>query len=196
VNGLTGAVITPGWTEVLDRATGELVACDESTCPYAIDGVNYAPFAAFGGWSGAVSAAADPMVQEATYAYFSYVSAPAQSNVDVTIGLTGFNPYRTSQFEELQPWLDAGFSEASAANYLGAIQSSLNSPNMILDLRIPFNQRYQGQVLDVVASQMLAGEFTPEEAAAEIASQWNAISDEIGRDAQLAAYLGTLGVER
>jgi len=196
VNGLTGAVITPGWTEVLDRATGELVPCDDTTCPYAIDGVNYAPFASFGGWSGAVSAAADPTVQEATFAFFAYVSAPAQSNIDVTIGATGFNPYRTSQFENLQPWLDAGFTEESAANYLGAIQSSLNSPNMILDLRIPQNQRYQGQVLDVVASQMLAGEYTPEEAAAEIANQWNAISDELGRDAQLAAYLGTLGVQR
>ena len=34
-------------------------------------------------------------------------------------------------------------SEKAAKNYLGAIQDSLNSPNMVLDLRIPFNQRYQ-----------------------------------------------------
>src|SRR5262249_9808395 len=132
----------------------------------------------------------------ATYDFFSYMTQPAQSNVDVTIGRTGFNPYRISQFENLQPWLDAGFSEESANNYLGAIQASLNSPNMILDLRIPQNQRYEQVVLDTVASQFLAGEFTPEEAAAEIATQWNALSDEIGRDAQLAAYLGTLGVQR
>ena len=54
-----GAVITPGWTQVLDRATGKLVACDATTCPNAVDGVNYAPFASFGGWSGAINAAAD-----------------------------------------------------------------------------------------------------------------------------------------
>src|SRR5262249_732030 len=53
VNGLTGAVITPGSKEVLDRKTNELVACDDKTCPNAVDGVNHAPFASFGGWSGA-----------------------------------------------------------------------------------------------------------------------------------------------
>ena len=37
VNGLTGAVITPGATQVLDRSTGELVDCDSTTCPYAVD---------------------------------------------------------------------------------------------------------------------------------------------------------------
>src|SRR5262249_12467390 len=108
VNGLTGAVITPGSKEVLDRATNQLVACDDKTCPNAIDGVNHAPYASFGGWSGAVSAAADPKVKEAAYAFLSYMSQPAQANVDVTIGKTGFNPYRTSQFTDLKPWEDAG----------------------------------------------------------------------------------------
>jgi multiple sugar transport system substrate-binding protein len=60
--------------------------------------VNHAPFAAYGGWSGAINAAADPKKKDATYAFFSYMSQPAQSNVDVTIDKTGFNPYRTSQF--------------------------------------------------------------------------------------------------
>ena len=36
-----GAIIMPGSTEVLDTATGELVACDASTCPHAVDGVNF-----------------------------------------------------------------------------------------------------------------------------------------------------------
>jgi len=195
VNGLTGAVVTPGSTQVLDRATNELVDCDATTCPYAVDGVNHAPFASFGGWSGGVSAGIDPTVKDAAYAFLSYMSQPAQANVDVTIGATGFNPYRVSQFEEKQPWLDAGFTEEAADNYLGAIQDSLNSPNMVLDLRIPQNQRYQGVVLDEVASRFLAGELTAEEAAAEIATRWNEITDELGRDDQKAAYLGTLGIE-
>jgi multiple sugar transport system substrate-binding protein len=195
VNGVTGAVITPGSTMVLDRATNELVACDETTCPYAIDGVNHAPFAAFGGWSGGVSAAIDQTAKDAAYAFFSYMAQPAQANVDVTVGATGFNPYRISQFTELEPWLAAGFTEESAAVYLGAIEASLNSPNMMLDLRIPQNQRYQGVVLDTVISQFLAGEFTAAEAAAEIAARWEEITDEIGRDDQKAAYLGTLGIQ-
>jgi multiple sugar transport system substrate-binding protein len=195
VNGLTGAVISPGSTQVLDRATSELVACDSMTCPNAIDGVNHAPYAAFGGWSGGISAAADPNVQQAVFDYFAYVSAPAQSNVDVTIGATGFNPYRISQFENLEPWLAGGFTEAAADNYLGAIQASLNSPNMVLDLRVPQNQRYQQVILDEVLSRFLADELTAEEAGAEIEARWNEISDELGREMQLAAYVATLGIQ-
>jgi multiple sugar transport system substrate-binding protein len=196
VQDLVGAVVTPGSTEVVDFETGELVPCDEMHCPYAVDGVNYAPFASFGGWSGGISASVDQDTKDAAYAFFSYMAQPAQANVDVTIGRTGFNPYRTSQFEELGPWLESGMSESAAENYLGAIQDSLNSPNMVLDLRVPQNQRYQQVVLDTVASQFLAGEFTAEEAAEAITDQWNEITDELGREDQLAAYLGSLGVER
>lgn len=191
-----GAVILPGSTEVLDRATGQLVPCDETTCPYAVNGVNHAPFAAFGGWSGAVNAAADAQKKEAAYAFFSYMSQPAQANVDVTIGQTGFNPYRTSQFLNRQAWVEAGMSPEAASDYLGAIESSLASPNMVLDLRIPQNQRYQGVILDQAVSQYLAGEITADEAMQQIYDGWQAATDEIGRDAQLAAYNGTLGVKK
>jgi multiple sugar transport system substrate-binding protein len=189
-----GTVVIPGSTEVLDRSTNTLVPCDASTCPYAVDGINYAPFAAFGGWGGGVSAAADEQTKAAAYAFFSYLSQPAQANVDVTIGASGYNPYRLSQFSSTEPWVAAGFSEAAATNYLGAIQGSLSSENMVLDLSIPATNRYLQVTLDTVVSQYLAGEFTAEEAAQEIYNQWNEISDEVGREAQQAAYLASLGV--
>jgi multiple sugar transport system substrate-binding protein len=195
VNGLTGAVITPGSTSVVDRATGKLVPCDETTCPYAVDGVNYAPFASFGGWSGGVSSQIDPKLKEVAYAYLSFVSQPAQSNVDVTIGATGFNPYRTSQFESLDAWTEHGFTEDAAKVYLGAIEASLNNPNMVLDIRVPQNQRYEQVILDEVVSRYLAGELTAEEAAKEIAARWDEVTDELGRDAQKEAYIATLGTK-
>jgi len=189
-----GTVILPGSTQVLDRATGDLVDCDATTCPYAIDGVNHAPFAAYGGWSGAVSAAASDDQKAAAYAFLSYMAQPAQANVDVTIGRTGFNPYRISQLDNLQPWLDVGMSQAAAENYLGAIKASLQSPNMMLDLRIPQNQQYQQTILDEVVSRFLAGNLTSAEAGQEIYTRWNDLSDQIGRDAQKAAYLASLGI--
>ena len=192
----TGAVINPGSSMVLNRETGELETCNDELCPHHIDGINYAPFAAFGGWSGAINAAADDTVKEALYAYFSYMNQPAQSNQDVTIGITGFNPYRVSQFENIEPWIEAGMSEEFANNYLGAIQQSLNSPNMVLDLRVPFNQRYQQNVLDTALAQYLADEIDLEETMEQIYDGWEEITDELGRDTQLAAYQGTLGVER
>ena len=92
-------------------------------------------------------------VKDAAYDFLSYMSQPEQANEDVTIGITGFNPYRISQFENLDLWLKAGMSEAAAKNYLGAIEDSLNSPNMVLDLRVPQNQRYEQIVLDTAIAR-------------------------------------------
>ncbi|MEO8606500.1 MAG: extracellular solute-binding protein [Chloroflexota bacterium] len=188
------ALINPGSTEVVDRATGKLVPCDATTCPFAVDGVNYAPLAAWGGWGGAISAASDQKVKDAGYALLSYMSEPDHSNEDVTIGASGYNPYRTSQFASLDLWVKAGFSEAGAQNYIGAIKDSVSSPNMVLDLAIPGVQRYQQVVLDTVVSQFLAGEFTAEEAAQQLYDQSEEITNELGRDTQKAAYLASLGV--
>src|SRR5207245_3812482 len=106
-----GAVILPGSKQLLDRSTGQLADCNATLCPYATNGVNHAPFAAFGGWSGAINKASSSKVKDAAFAFLSYMSAPAQSSVDVTIGKTGFNPYRTSHFSNLDTWTKAGMRE-------------------------------------------------------------------------------------
>ncbi len=191
-----GAAILPGSKEVLDRATGKLVPCDATTCPYAINGVNHAPYAAFGGWSGAINAADDPKVKDAAYAFLSYMSQPKQSGEDVTLGKTGFNPYRLSHFQNQDLWLKAGMSAAAAKLYLGAIQDSLNSPNMVLDLRVPNSNQYQGVILDKAVSQFLAGEISRDEAMQQITDGWEETTDQAGRDKQLAAYKASLGVQR
>ncbi len=196
VQDMVGAVVTPGTTEVVDWETGELVPCDEENCPYAVDGVNYAPYACFGGWSGGINAAADPKVKDAAYAFLSYMAQPAQANMDVTLGKTGFNPYRTSQFKSREPWVEAGMSEMAADYYLGAIEDSLASPNMVLDLRIPQNQRYLQVVLDTAMSQYLAGEITLDEFESKMYDGWEEITEELGREEQLEAYRGSLGITK
>jgi multiple sugar transport system substrate-binding protein len=191
-----GAVILPGSKQVLDRATNTLVPCDSKTCPYSINGVNHSPFAAFGGWSGAINKARPGQVKDAAFAFLSYMSAPAQSSVDVTIGKTGFNPYRTSHFTDLGPWTKSGMSEQAAKDYLGAIESSLKSPNMVLDLRIPQTAFYQQTALDTALAQFLAGELTADQTMKQITDQWNKKTDEVGRQSQLDAYKATLNVQR
>jgi len=158
--------------------------------------VNYAPFASFGGWSGAVNAQSPKAQQDAAYDFLSYMSSPPISGIDVTLGKTGFNPYRTSQFTNIQPWLDAGLSQAAAENYLGAIKSSLTNANMVLDLRIPLTKRYEQDVLDTALAQYLAKELDASATESAIADGWNAITDEAGKDKQLAAYVASLGVQR
>ena len=60
IRGKLGIAKAPGSQKVLNRETGKLEVCDNEKCPNAvyyedIGFVNYAPYAAFGGWSGAVS---------------------------------------------------------------------------------------------------------------------------------------------
>jgi len=60
IRGKLGIGRVPGSQKVLDRQTGKLVTCNKDICPNAvyyddIGFVNYSPYAAFGGWSGAVS---------------------------------------------------------------------------------------------------------------------------------------------
>src|SRR6266481_1591395 len=191
-----GAVILPGSKQVLDRSTGQLVDCNATLCPYAINGVNHSPFAAFGGWSGAINKAASSKVKDAAYAFLSYMSQSAQSSVDVTIGKTGFNPYRTSHFTNLGPWETSGMRETAAKDYLGAIKASLNSPNMVLDMRIPQTAFYQQTALDTALAQFLAGELSATQCMTQITNQWNSKTDEIGRQAQLDAYRSSLSVTK
>jgi multiple sugar transport system substrate-binding protein len=188
-----GAVVTPGTTQILDRKTGQLIACDKFTCPYAIDGVNHAPYAANVGWTGVVHSKANPSVKDAAYAFLSYISQPTQSNVDVTIGATGFNPYRISQFENVDPWLKSGMSSEAANNYLGAIGVSLNSPNMVLSLSIPHSQQYVDEALDAAVADFLAGKIIKEEAMQQIEQKWQQITNSVGRQSQQAVYRLSLG---
>jgi len=192
----TGATITPGWKQILDRSSGKLVACDATTCPNAVDGVNYAPFGSFGGWSGAINAASPKANQDALYDFLSYMSSPPISGIDVTLGKTGYNPYRTSQFTNQAPWLAAGLSQAATDNYLGAIKTSLDNKNFVLDLRIPQTKQYEQDVLDTAVSQYLAKELDEAGTEQAIADGWNSITDQAGKDKQLAAYVASLGIKK
>jgi multiple sugar transport system substrate-binding protein len=87
-------------------------------------------------------------------------------------------------------------SKPAADVYLGAIKASLDSPNMILDLRIPQNQYYQQTVLDTAVSQYLADEIDLDAAIKQINDKWEEKTDELGRDKQLEAYTASLGVQR
>jgi multiple sugar transport system substrate-binding protein len=84
-------------------------------------------------------------------------------------------------------------SEEEAEVYLGAINQSMSSPNMILDLRIPQNQKYQQVVLDEAISRYLAGEIDAEATVKAVNDGWNELNEEIGVDEQLEFYRATIG---
>lgn len=194
VKGKIYAIAAVGSREVLNRETGELEPVSAENAPHAVDGINYSPFAAFGGWAGAVNKNADQATKDAAYAFLSYMNQAAQSNVDVTIGATGYNPYRLSQLASTDLWVEAGMPEALADNYLGAINGALNNPNMSSDMKIPGAQQYTGVVLDTELARYLAGEISVEEALENIEEGWEEITEDFGRDEQVAAQALALGL--
>jgi multiple sugar transport system substrate-binding protein len=195
INGKLFAVAAVGTTEVLDRATGKLVPVTKENAPHSIDGINYAPFAAFGGWAGAVNAKGDAKKKQASYDFLSYMNQAAQSNVDVTMGWTGYNAYRVSQLTSTEGWVKAGFSQALAENYLGAINGALANPNMASDFKIPGANGYSSVVLDRELARYLANEITVDEALKNIEAGWEEITEDFGRDKQIAAQKLALGIK-
>jgi hypothetical protein len=64
---------------------------------------------------------------------------------------------------------------------------------MILDLRVPNNQRYQQVVLDTEVHRFVSGEISKKEAMQRIEDGWEEVTEELGRKGQLNAYRNTLG---
>ena len=195
VKGKIYAIGGVGSREVLDRETGELVPVTAETAPHSVDGINYSPFAAFGGWAGAINKGADEKTKAAAYAFLSHMNSPEQSGVDVTIGATGYNPYRTSQLASTDLWVEAGMPQELADNYLGAINSAIDNLNMSSDMKIPGAQQYTGVVLDTELARYLAGEISVDEALANIEEGWEEITEDFGRDEQIEAQGLALGAK-
>lgn len=180
IKGKLGSTILPGSTDYWDRDAKKWV-----TAPR----INYAPYAAFGGWSGAVNAKSKE--KQVAFDFLSFVGQPAQSDADVTIGITGFNPYRTSHFKSSDLYVKAGMDPNDAKSYLKAISDSLKNRNLVLDYRVPGAARYQA-AMDVGVSEALSGQKTPKAALDGIAAEWDKITNELGRAKQLNIYRQSL----
>ena len=111
------------------------------------------------------------------------------------LGWTGYNPYRISQFENVDPWVEAGFSPEFAENYLGAIGASLNSPNMASDLRIPGHPALRGRRARPRDGALPGRRDLGRTGARRTSTTgWEEITEEFGRDDQLKLYKASLGI--
>ena len=181
VAGDVGFAPLPGGSSYWNYETGEWVEEE-----------NPAPFIAFGGWI--VSVAADSAEKEAALDFAAWLTSKDLVNELAVTGGTGINPSRFSQLEDVAPWVEAGFDEESAADYLDAIRETINHPNAVLDIRITGSAEYLS-TLDEAVSRAVAGEVSAQEALDELAVTWNEITDRLGRDSQLEQYKAAVGFE-
>ena len=148
------------------------------------------PFLAFGGWQLAVPG--DSTKREAAWSYVAEVTSAETSGKAIITANTGVNPYRLSHYENIDNWLSI-FTKEEAESYLGAQRASLDAPNVALDLRLPGFFSYT-EILETELSKALAGQVEPQTALDAIAAGWNKLTDEFGRDKQLAAYRSAMGL--
>ena len=182
--GDTGFGVLPGGSEYWDSAQDAWVTPES--------GVNRAPFIAFGGWI--ISVASQSDVKECALDFAAFMARPELVKVLATQPDTGVNPSRFSQLnvDDVSGWVESGFDEAGAVDYLTAILDGINDPNAVLDLRIRGSAEYLS-ALDNEVARALVGEITAQEALDNVAATWNEITDRLGRDSQLEQYRASVG---
>ncbi len=106
---------------------------------------------------------------------------------------SGFQPYRNSHFQ-FEEWEAAGYDRAYVEDYLGSNADSYNHPNAAIEPRIPGIFQYYSVAEDELAKGFAGQYGSAQETADAIAAAWEEITDQIGRDSQIALYKASLGI--
>ena len=106
---------------------------------------------------------------------------------------SGFQPYRNSHFQFAE-WEEAGYDRAYVEDYLGSNADSYNHPNAAIEPRIPGIFQYYSVAEDELAKGYAGKYESAQETADAIAAAWEKITDQIGRDGQIAVYKASLGI--
>jgi multiple sugar transport system substrate-binding protein len=138
----------------------------------------------FGGWVMGVSK--DSKNPEAAYAAMRELLSPETSLKMVTNPNSGQDFFRVSHFNSDE------VKKAVPPEYLETFNKSI--AQVFPELRIPGGFEYY-DALDVQVQRALAGEASPKNALDEAAKQWNAITDRLGRDKQIAKYKDAMGIK-
>jgi multiple sugar transport system substrate-binding protein len=130
-----------------------------------------------------VAVAADSEVSDAAYCVAKHV-AYNRSLEDVTTPLTGLDPYRQIHLDNVAAYAPL-MGEENAQAYLDGLNQALQDGYP--EIFIPGAAQYS-DVLDLHVNRALAGEESPQEALDAAASEWDEITDRLGRDGQIAVW--------
>ena len=106
---------------------------------------------------------------------------------------SGFQPYRNSHFQ-YEEWEAAGYDRDFVEDYLGSNLESYNHPNAAIEPRIPGIFQYYSVAEDELAKGFAGQYGSAQETADAIAAAWERITDQIGRESQIALYKASLGM--
>jgi len=180
IDGLLGVAPTPGSPFVYDRETKELARCDKKLCgKYGVydkdfGWINQAPYAAFGGWSGAVSSSTSEAMALETANFYSFMS-----NIPESIKADEQAPYRESQLN-VSAYEELGYPRNGILQYFETVSKNLESENVVMDIRFPGAREINGVYNEEVTKyleQISEGDIstTPESVVNSITEEWNEI---------------------
>ncbi len=186
VGDVTGFSILPGSEDVWNHAAGEWETLES--------GPNHAPNMAYIGWGVYVMARA---AEDERKAKAAWSAAAHLGGKDLSLWCSaypsGFQPYRNSHFQ-IEEWEEAGYDRAFIEDFLDSQSGSYNHPNAAIEPRIPGIFQYYSVAEDELA-KIYAGQYaSAQEGADAIAAAWEKITDQIGRDSQVALYKASLGM--
>ena len=156
-------------------------------------GPNFAPNMAYIGWGVYVMSRVDgdPLKHRAAWSAAAHLGGKDLSLWTAAYP-SGFQPYRNSHFN-IQEWVAAGYDEAFITSYLDSERNSYNHPNAAIEPRIPGIFQYYSVAEDELA-KIFAGGSDAQAGADRIAAAWEKITDQIGREQQIALYKAALGL--
>lgn len=123
---------------------------------------------------------------EAAYRVMQFMNQPAVSLLYVTEPSAGMDPYRISHYADPSKWVQQ-WPELPA--YIANNQKSLT--NGYPELTMPGANRYN-ESLGTHIAQALAGQESVADALKNATTEWEGITDELGRDAQIEHWLAQL----
>ncbi len=184
---VVGDVVGFGTNPGSDRVYNSQTAAWEET-------YNEAPNMAYIGWGIYVTnrVSADEKKRKAAWSAAAHLGGKDLSLWTAAYP-SGFQPYRNSHFDYAE-WEAAGYDRAYVEDYLGSNADSYNHPNAAIEPRIPGIFQYYSVAEDELAKGF-AGQYAgAQETADAIAAAWEKITDQIGRDSQIALYKASLGM--
>ena len=183
VGDVVGFSINPGAKRVYNSATA---AWEETE--------NFAPNMAYIGWGVYVTSrvSADEKKRKAAWSAAAHLGGKDLSLWTAAYP-SGFQPYRNSHFQ-YDEWEAAGYDRAFIEDYLGSNADSYNHPNAAIEPRIPGIFQYYSVAEDELAKGFGGQYASAQETADAIAAAWEKITDQIGRDSQIALYKASLGM--
>ncbi len=182
VQGKVGYSVLPGSPDVYNPQTGQFETLPEP---------NFAPYLAFLGWGLYVMNEADQNgVAAAAWDLVDHLTG-RDASLWMNIYPSGMNPWRESHFNAAD-WVQTGFPQEEAQQYLDSIRDSYNHPNRIVDLRIPGQGQYF-EAAEAAWTRAITGEVSAQQALDDAATRWNEITDTLGRERQVELYQASLG---